>query len=66
MSDRIDFYEVRVGSDDDYDHVCMCKCEDQAQKIVDRFTDVDETLCARYFIERIEIVAETNLTLGDY
>lgn len=24
MSDRLEFYEVRRGSEDDWDHVCLC------------------------------------------
>lgn len=70
MSDRIDFFEVRKGDRDNWDNICLCKSEEQAEEIIEALRHVDRCDPAPknpvFFIEHVEIVARTNLEISDY
>lgn len=59
MSDRIDFYEVRCGTPDDWDHVCLCKDKGVAETIASVYG-------APCFIEHVEIIASVTMDIEDY
>jgi len=65
MSSRIDFYEVREGTEDDWEHVCLCKTEADATRVITALQHVD-TAGLSWFIEHVEIVAEVDLDIRDY
>jgi hypothetical protein len=64
MSDRIDFYEIRIGDEGDWDHVALVKGKEDAEKLKEVLEEAfpDNT----YFIEHVEIVAETHLSMEYY
>ena len=64
MSDRIDFHEIRSGDKDSWDHVCIVKGEEQAETLKQILEDAlpDKT----FFIEHIELVANTTIEMGYY
>jgi hypothetical protein len=63
MSDRIDFYEIRVGDEDDWDSVCLVKEEEDAKSLLTILKlHYDKPL----FIFHTEFVAHTNIEEGDY
>lgn len=65
MSDRIDFYEVREGTPDDWESVCLCKTEKEAERIIDALRHGNPNGSV-WFIEHVEIVATTDLDVRDY
>lgn len=65
MSDRIDFYEVREGTEDDWDSVCLCKTEADATRIITALSHVD-TAGLSWFTQHVEVVATTDLEVRDY
>lgn len=63
MSDRIDFYEIRAGEEDNWDHVCLVKEEEDANSLIEILrSNYDKPL----FIMHVEIVAHTNLQLQEW
>lgn len=58
MSDRMAFYEIRFGTYDNWDHVCLVKEKDDAQKIMIALQPIYEQ---PLFIEHMEIIARVDL-----
>jgi len=63
MSDRLDFYEVREGTTDDWSSVCLCKTLGDAARVI---AALDDDTLGNFFVEHIEIVASTTLDVQDY
>ena len=66
MTDRIEFYEVRQGTFDDWKHVCLCKDKSVAEKIAAVWCSTGYD--ASCFIECVEIVANVlvDIDIEDY
>lgn len=63
MSSRLTFYEVRRGDEYDWDHVCLCKKEEDAQRIA----NTEENLSGKkHHVAQMEIYAQVDLTCDDY
>lgn len=63
MSDRIDFWEIRQGNEDDWDSVCLVKEEEDAKQLAHHLLSF---YSKPLFIWHVEIVAETNLNLREW
>ena len=64
MSDSIDFYEIRIGTRDDWDHVAMVKDEAGADEVMSCIKK--ENPENEYHIEHIEIVADVDMSVREY
>lgn len=63
MSDRMDFFEIRCGTYDNWDHVCLVKDQEEAEKIMKL---LDQHYPRDLFIEHMEIIARVDLEEGEY
>lgn len=63
MSNRLDFYEIRKGTPDDWDRFCLVKTEDEAQAMLDLLHQAKGT---EFHYEHVEFIATTDLTLESY
>ena len=63
MSDRIDFYEVRRGQENDWEHVCLCKDEDEAKYIAAVLANEEGK---DFYVHHMELVASVDIEERDY
>lgn len=60
---RLEFYEVRRGDEDDWDHLCLCKSEEDAERIC----NTEENLSGvKHHVVHVEIIATADLNIEDY
>lgn len=63
MSDRMDFYEIRVGDEDDWESVCLVREEEDAKGLLTILKlHYDKPL----FVSHMEIIARVDLEEGEY
>lgn len=64
MSDRLDFHELREGTYDDYEDICLVKDEGTANKLLKILQAHSPE--SQFYIHHVKIVATTDLSFGDY
>ena len=64
MASRLKFYEVqREIKEDCWDHICLCKKEEDAERIA----TTEESLSGnKHYVREVEIFAEVSLAITEY
>lgn len=66
MSDRLEVHEIRYGTEDDWETVCLCPDKTWADVVCDTLNATVAGAEAKYFINHSEIVTSVNIDIEDY